>query len=42
MLFMDDGRSGLLGGGRGRQGHSWSPEVAALVVAAVVLLALVL
>ncbi|HYD40704.1 MAG TPA: hypothetical protein VEB43_07725 [Anaeromyxobacter sp.] len=41
MLFMDDGRSGLLGGGRGR-GQAWSPELAALVVAAVVLLALVL
>jgi len=42
MLFMDDGRSGLLGGGRVRQGQTWSPEVAALVVAAVVLLALVM
>jgi hypothetical protein len=42
MLFLDDGRSELLGGGRGRQGQSWSPELAAVIVAAVVLLGLVL
>lgn len=41
MVSMNHGRTGLAGGERGRGGHAWSPELAAVLIAAAVLLGLV-